>query len=79
MQVGGSVVGPERLHGNIDIIDAKAVGNTRRHVLEDLLLGKGVGEHKGVVERVQETNLDEGRIGRLVWSAAWRCDDVGKA
>lgn len=67
------------MHGNIDFVDAKAVSDTRRDVLEDLLLGEGVGEHEAVVERVQETDLDEGRVGRLVWSAAWRCDDVWKA
>ena len=79
MQVGSSVVGPKRLHGDIDFVDTQAVGDTWRNIFEDLLLREGVGEHEGVVERVQETDLDKGRVGRLIWSAAWRCDDMWKA
>ena len=55
----------EHFHGHFALVDAEAVGDALREVLENLLDGQLVLDDELVVEGVEEGDLDEG--------GAWRC------
>ena len=77
MEVFCRIVSAKRLHCDILLGDLKAVRDSLRHVFEYLLLRERIGEHERVIQRVQEANLDQGGVRRLLWNSTWRCDDVG--
>ena len=58
-------VGLEHFHRHFAYVDAEAVGDALREVLEDLLDGKLVLDDELVVEGIEEGDLDKG--------CAWRC------
>lgn len=64
------------MHGDVDLINSETVGQARHGIPEDLPLGYAVCEHKGIVERGLEGDLNQGRVRRLRWCATRRGNDV---
>ena len=75
-QVFRRIIGLESLHGNVLVQNPQTPSQTLREIGENLRLRQRVGEHKSIVEGIQETNLDNGGILRLVLTTSCWEDDL---
>ena len=75
-QVLCRIVGSESLHGDVLDRNPQSISHTLRQIGEDLRLGQGVCKHKGIIERVQETNLHNRSIPRWLLGSTGRENDL---
>lgn len=71
-QVFRRIISPESLHGDVRGRNPQTPSQTLREIGEDLRLRQRVYKHKGIVEGIQETDLDNGGIfGLFLGTSIW--------